>query len=748
MKTREPSVSSSHGENSFEDEDGNSSDQQKENHSNKGRRGGRKSRESMEPNGEPITREEAAKRRRRRERNKEAAARCRQKRLTRMTELQLELDAERAKVAELRAQLEVARKNEQTLVSALSHPNCELGGDRQQQQMISRMQNNFQNEESVQMQKNKNETFVNANLYNNYPLDNEIGQSSSNMFAACNKRKHLPSDSKIEIKHGPVSAKPQINNNCNGYVVDKKVCLNGDIRKPTLDFIENNDLGFSIVSPVEVATPLKRPDFLRLDNGFTSGTRRLMETPFDLETPGTYAEVKLVGNKENGVAALKVFKERKEYHDNGKGLYEKEYHILQCLTGNANIIKTWGKYEGTQGFGIFLEYANEGCLIVIIEPDVGMNPTDARNYFFDLMNGLSYIHAQGIVHRDLKPENCLINDKVLKIADFGLSTEYMSNGEEKLLHERVGSLNYMSVEIFQPPYRGPPNDIWACGIVFFAMLTGKLPWQKAETSDKRFHNFVTGQQFSQDIYATQKVPLEALSLILEMLTLNPNRRATLKKIKDHRYVTDHRIEVTNNNGGNLRNSHISRLMKMEGGHAAYSCSIPVKAECRAIEPPRKEIFNPFQTQRILDNSLNLKKNYALSQPIHDKYALESDDEGVLKDVNEQKRIFESRGTRFLVNADRTTFLTGAIEYFKNMSANAFQHTIEDSTTIKFSCNVNDESLIFQMRTFKVDNFKENVTLVHFRRLRGSGFVFLSIFKDVKNALVNCIREESDDLYAA
>ena len=44
-----------------------------------------------------------------------------------------------------------------------------------------------------------------------------------------------------------------------------------------------------------------------------------------------------------------------------------------------------------------------------------------------LLVGLGFIHERGYLHRDLKPENLLYQDGSLKIADFGLSKEFVKN---------------------------------------------------------------------------------------------------------------------------------------------------------------------------------------------------------------------------------------------------------------------------------------------------------------------------------
>jgi serine/threonine-protein kinase Chk1 len=85
-----------------------------------------------------------------------------------------------------------------------------------------------------------------------------------------------------------------------------------------------------------------------------------------------------------------------------------------------------------------------------------------------------YLHSRGVAHRDIKPGNLLLSESdQLKLSDFGMATVYRHNGKERLLSRRCGTLPYIAPEILlRPTFNAEPADIWSCGVVLVAMLTG------------------------------------------------------------------------------------------------------------------------------------------------------------------------------------------------------------------------------------------------------------------------------------
>jgi serine/threonine protein kinase len=94
---------------------------------------------------------------------------------------------------------------------------------------------------------------------------------------------------------------------------------------------------------------------------------------------------------------------------------------------------------------------------------------------------IQFAHDRGIIHRDLKPANLMIGPhRELIVMDFGLARH--EGDERKTLTGQVfGTLPYMSPEQVQGQAAdmGKSCDIYTLGVIFYELLTGRLPFRGA-----------------------------------------------------------------------------------------------------------------------------------------------------------------------------------------------------------------------------------------------------------------------------
>ena len=245
---------------------------------------------------------------------------------------------------------------------------------------------------------------------------------------------------------------------------------------------------------------------------------------------GNFGKVKLAKFKPTGEEfAIKILN-KKKIKKQMKNVMLRENEIITKLN-HINIVFVYKIIETEEDYFIVMEYCKLGELFDYIVKKKRLEEEEAAVFFYQLINGVEYIHSKGIAHRDLKPENLLLTeDKVLKIIDFGLSHEFT---EDEFLKTKCGSPSYAAPEIIaKPKYDGFKIDIWCCGIILYAMLCGYLPFDG--DSDSENNNL---QLFRNILECEPEMPdfLSNISrdLILRILRPDPAKRISLKNIKRH-----------------------------------------------------------------------------------------------------------------------------------------------------------------------------------------------------------------------
>src|SRR5262249_52752708 len=130
---------------------------------------------------------------------------------------------------------------------------------------------------------------------------------------------------------------------------------------------------------------------------------------------------------------------------------------------------------------ITMEFVEGSDLRQLLRQHGKFEADEAINIIRQVCMALEAAHTAGIIHRDLKPQN-IMQDKSNRILvmDFGLARSVESEGMTQT-GALLGTIEYMSPEQAMGKPLDQRSDLFAVGLIFYELLSGKMPF-KAETA--------------------------------------------------------------------------------------------------------------------------------------------------------------------------------------------------------------------------------------------------------------------------
>lgn len=211
-----------------------------------------------------------------------------------------------------------------------------------------------------------------------------------------------------------------------------------------------------------------------------------------------------------------------------------EIQIVKKLD-HPNIVKMYEEYEDSKYLYIVTELIEGGELFDELLRRKKFTEKDCGMIIKQLLEALTYCHAENIVHKDLKPENILLEKKkdisTIKLIDFGTAQRF---DRKKKMTTVIGTPYYVAPEVLKGSY-DEKCDIWGVGVIMFILLSGTPPFNGSD--DKQITTAVAKGKYEFKPAKWKGVSEEAKNLISKMLVLDTEKRISAQEALDHGWFT-------------------------------------------------------------------------------------------------------------------------------------------------------------------------------------------------------------------
>jgi len=209
-----------------------------------------------------------------------------------------------------------------------------------------------------------------------------------------------------------------------------------------------------------------------------------------MPTLGRYEIIEQIGRGAMGIVykgrdpklhrltAIKTIRFIDEFDEDQAGKVKEQFYReaeLVAKLSHSNIVTIYDVGEDLDLSYLAMEYLDGEGLDKYTKAGNLLPIRKCIDIMSQVCDALEYAHKHDIVHRDIKPENImLLKDGQVKVTDFGIAR--LVAGSKTRTGIIKGTPYYMSPEHTKGKKIAGPSDIFSLGVVFYQLLTGRLPF--------------------------------------------------------------------------------------------------------------------------------------------------------------------------------------------------------------------------------------------------------------------------------
>lgn len=212
-----------------------------------------------------------------------------------------------------------------------------------------------------------------------------------------------------------------------------------------------------------------------------------------------------------------------------RGICDNKLRTMRRLQHN-NIVQLYDEYEDSHNLNLVMELCDKGDLRTKLQQrGIPFSQRTAAELMLQILSALGYMHSIGESHGNIKLENIL----------FGKDGKTrLTNVEHKIgamLKTDMGSIA-MGTNIFRAPeltieskLYSRAGDMWACGVAFFFLLSGMLPFSSCKERFEDIRNQDVVSMYLRTDPRLLQVSPTIRRVLRELLQVDPKNRITSSK---------------------------------------------------------------------------------------------------------------------------------------------------------------------------------------------------------------------------